>query len=298
MNNNIKTSLIIPVLNAEKTLSKCLSSVAIQDCDNYEIIVVDNGSTDGTRKIIHDFAEKFTNIRYVFEAKRGRGQARNAGVFAAQGEVIAMTDADCIVERDWLRRLTEPILASQAVATSGFEKDASGNYWSKMRQADDWRFVQPKIKDGYIDHLDTKNFAIRADVLKRLKFNPDLIACEDWDLFIRLKLEGVKINFITDLLVSHYHDASVAELIKTQFVQGKNASIVLSSYHRDADFLKVFGPGESANFFNWRNFLLFIPWTIWQFIFHSSAAPYRVLADLSWKIGVISFKLSRLKMRY
>lgn len=298
MNNNIKISLIIPVLNGEKTLSECLSGATSQDCDNYEIIVIDNGSTDKTKEIIQGFCGRFSHIRYIFEPKRGRGQARNAGVDAARGGVIAMTDADCVVEKDWLRLLTDPILKQEAFAASGFEKDATGNYWSEMRQADDWRFVEPKIKDGYIDHLDTKNFAIRADILKKLKFNDKLVACEDWDLFIRLKLEGIKIRFISDLLVAHYHDASIRELVKTQFVQGKNASMVLSSYHHDADFLKVFGPGESANFFSLRNFLLFIPWAIWQFIFHPSSAAYRVLADLSWKAGVISFKLSQIKFRY
>lgn len=298
MDSNKLVSLIIPVRNGEKTLEQCLDCIVRQDCENYEIVIIDNGSTDRTKEIINTFAQHFSNISYVFESKLGRGQARNAGVAAANGEVIAMTDVDCLVEKDWLSRLTGPILNNEAIATSGFEKDAIGNYWSRMRQAEDWRFIQEKIKGNHIDHLDTKNFAIRADVLKRLRFDPELVAFEDWDLFIRLKLEGIPINFIENLLVAHYHDSSVKDLVDTQFVRGENACMVISKYRYDVDFIKVFGRGEIVNFFSVYNFLVFIPWAIWQFMRHPFIAPYRVLADLSWKLGVLNFRLKKLLKIY
>lgn len=294
INSNIKISVIIPVFNGEKTIEECLLSVASQDYSNYEMIIVDNNSTDRTKELIFKLAIKFPNILYVFESRQGRGAARNAGVNVASGEIIAMTDVDCVVLSDWLTQLTELIIDKKELAVSGFESDATGNYWSKMRQVDDWRFIQTKINNNYTTHLDTKNFAIRADILKRLKFNSDLVACEDWDFFIRFKLEGGKVYFLPNLLVAHYHDASARALISTQFVQGWSATAIIHKYRDNQKFLEVFGREANANFFKFRNFLLFIPWAIWQFIYHPVSAPFRVLSDLSWKIGVLTFELKKI----
>lgn len=205
-----------------------------------------------------------------------------------------MTDVDCIVPSDWLIQLSNLIIDKKELAVSGFESDATGNYWSKMRQADDWRFIKSKIIGSYINHLDTKNFAIRADLLKKLKFNSELIACEDLDFFIRLKLEGIKIYFLPDLLVAHYHDASARELILTQFRQGYSAAAIIHKYKQNNLFKKIFSEDKSFNFSKLRNFLLFIPWALWQFIYHPVSAPYRVLADLSWKVGVLTFEFKKI----
>jgi GT2 family glycosyltransferase len=152
--------------------------------------------------------------------------------------------------------------------------------------------MKKNIQGNYTTHLDTKNFAIRADILKRLKFNSELLACEDLDLAIRLRLERVKIYFLPDLLVAHYHDASVKALISTQLSQGYSAAAIVASYQKNSKFIEVFNHDNSLNFTGLRNYILFLPWAVWQFIFHPVIAPYRVLADLAWKIGVIKFKLN------
>lgn len=294
---NIKISVIIPVFNGAKTIEECVLSVVNQDYNNYEIIIVDNNSTDNTKSLINSLAGRFSNISYIFESRQGRGAARNAGVMAASGEIIAMTDSDCIVPNNWLSLLIKPIIENKSEVVSGFERDATSNYWSSCRQHDDWRFIQTKIKDGFTTHLDTKNFAIRADILKRLKFNSELIACEDWDLLIRLRLEGFKVYFLPNLLVAHYHDSSAKALINTQLAQGKSATFIINSYLNNPKFIEVFGRDESLNFFKLRNFILFIPWACWQFLYRPILAPYRVLSDLAWKIGVINAELIRVFKR-
>jgi glycosyltransferase involved in cell wall biosynthesis len=293
LNKLPKVSVIIPVFNGEKTLTECLASVTQQDFLDYEIIVVNNNSTDNTKKIIDSFLNKTDKLVYVFESKQGRGSARNAGVDVARGEIIVMMDADCIAPLDWLSKIIQPILAGKELVVSGFQKDAIGNYWSNMRQEDDWRFIQSKIKDGYVDHLDTKNFAIKSSLLKKLRFNSQLPAYEDWDLFLRLKNEGIKIKFLPDLLVSHSHDSSLVELFKTQFHRGKSATDIFDFYRQDKNFQGLLKNDESASSFRLRNFLFFIPWATWQFIFKTKEAPYRVVADLAWKIGIIAAKISR-----
>lgn len=116
-------SAIIPVYNGSRTFSQCLGSVLNQTYSNYEVIVVNNNSTDETERIIKEFAVIDRRVKYIFEGYRSRGAARNAGIQAAGGEIIAMTDADCVVPHDWLSELIKPIVLENETAVMGFEED-------------------------------------------------------------------------------------------------------------------------------------------------------------------------------
>ena len=87
-------SVIIPVLNGERTIRECLVSLLRVDYlpERGEILVVDNGSTDRTAEIINSFP-----VRYLGEERRGKSYARNRGIEASKGEILAFTDADCVV---------------------------------------------------------------------------------------------------------------------------------------------------------------------------------------------------------
>ena len=100
----MKFSVVIPTYNRLATLRQTLAALVAQDYAEYEIIVVDDGSTDGTDAMI---AAEFRMVRYLQQANRGPAAARNAGIRAAQGEVIAFTDDDCIPPHDWLTRLAD-----------------------------------------------------------------------------------------------------------------------------------------------------------------------------------------------
>src|ERR671916_681647 len=97
-------SIVVPVLNGERTLRGCLTSLLRVDYppDRREILVVDNGSTDRTAEIIQSFP-----VQYLREEQRGCSAARNRGIQASRGELIASTDADCVVSSGWLRELVQ-----------------------------------------------------------------------------------------------------------------------------------------------------------------------------------------------
>lgn len=91
-------SVVIPAHNEEKLLSRCLKSVLNQDFDQpYEVIVVDNASTDQTAAIAKSFA-----VQVIKEPRKGVAAARKAGFAAAQANIVATTDADCVVPVNWL----------------------------------------------------------------------------------------------------------------------------------------------------------------------------------------------------
>ena len=91
-------SVLVPALNEEKYIENCLKSIQSQSCSEpYEVVVMDNGSEDDTRDIAEEFAD-----RVIVEPDLELYELRNKGIEVANGEKIAMTDADCVVEKGWL----------------------------------------------------------------------------------------------------------------------------------------------------------------------------------------------------
>ena len=96
-------SVIIPVYNAEKYIRKCLESVICQSYDSFEIIVVDDGSTDSTNVILKNYVRKYSYIKLIESENHGQGYARNLALQKAKGEYIFFLDADDFIERDTLK---------------------------------------------------------------------------------------------------------------------------------------------------------------------------------------------------
>ena len=92
--NDKRLCVIIPIYNMSEYISGCLNSVFAQTLKDIEIICVDDGPTDGSAKIISEFAKKDGRIRFIKQNNQGAGAARNAGIKAAKGEYIAFLDTD------------------------------------------------------------------------------------------------------------------------------------------------------------------------------------------------------------
>ncbi|MFM6456289.1 MAG: glycosyltransferase family 2 protein, partial [Planktothrix sp.] len=97
LSSSPQVSVIIPVYNGERYISQAIDSVLSQTDSNYEIIIVDDGSTDNTHQIIQHYIEKCQDldlIRYIFQSNQGVAAARNQGIQIAKGEFIALLDQD------------------------------------------------------------------------------------------------------------------------------------------------------------------------------------------------------------
>ena len=113
-------SIIVPVYNVEKYLNKCVDSILGQTFEEFELILVNDGSTDGSPSICRDYAGKDERVRYLTQENMGPGRARNVGIEAAAGKYILFVDSDDYIAVDMVEILYRNITASDAdMATCG-----------------------------------------------------------------------------------------------------------------------------------------------------------------------------------
>lgn len=122
-NNDIKISLIIPVYNVEKYLSEMLDSIYNQNFSEFEVIIVNDGSTDKSEEIILEYCKKYNNIIYLKQNNLGVSEARNLAIKKIQGKYCLFLDSDDYMEKNMLEKLYNKIEKNNAdVAICGFKK--------------------------------------------------------------------------------------------------------------------------------------------------------------------------------
>ena len=104
-NNSPQVSLIIPVYNVKETIHRCIETAINQRFSDYEIILVDDGSTDGSGSICDDYASERDNIHVIHKANGGLGSARNAGIQSAKGHYVCFADSDDYLEIDYISKM-------------------------------------------------------------------------------------------------------------------------------------------------------------------------------------------------
>lgn len=227
---SIDFSIIIPAFNADKTLQNCLQALAVQTVpkEKYEIIVVDDGSTDATSIIALRF-----DVCYIFQNNRGPASARNAGAAAAAGRIILFTDADCTPCRNWLEKMVQPFEDERVVA-------AKGSYKTHQTELAA-RFAQMEFEDRYdllkksdcIDMIDTYSAAFRRDVFQNTGgFDVSFPKAnnEDTELSYRLSKAGYRMVFVPAAVVYHTHPSSFLKYLKLKFWRGYWRIIVYRRY--------------------------------------------------------------------
>jgi glycosyltransferase involved in cell wall biosynthesis len=218
-----RVSLVIPVYNGEATIEQCLDSVLSQEVDfAYEIIVADS-STDRTPEII---AEKFPSVRYIrLEQRAYPGTARNAAIRAARAPIIAMTDADCVVDRSLLARMVAEHEAGEYEAVggaicNGTPESVSGTIGYLL----EFREFIPAAPRREVVTIPTANIAYRREVFERLGYFDDVRASEDLLFNWRLTLAGGRILFDPSIRVTHLNRTGWRKIVAYQAVLGRGSA--------------------------------------------------------------------------
>lgn len=125
-----RVTAVIPVYNEEACLEACIDSLRRQDFKSIEIIVVDDGSTDASRDICRSLG-----VRLLTQLHKGPGAARNAGAFAAKGDILVFADADMTFDRSYISKLLAPIVSGAAKASCHWNELVANweNPWARCR---------------------------------------------------------------------------------------------------------------------------------------------------------------------
>jgi glycosyltransferase involved in cell wall biosynthesis len=187
--DNPLISVVIPAYNEENYIGNTLQSLLEQDFQDFEIIVVDNASEDGTGEVARRFGAKV-----VYEKRRTVGAARQRGCLEARGKIIAMTDADTILPPNWLSRIAEEFEKDEKlVAFGGLYTLYSGPVLARLwiRHFAHLLWILDKwMSDGYWN-IPGSNIAFRRDAFFKVGgFREDLPIGEDVDLSLRLARLG------------------------------------------------------------------------------------------------------------
>ena len=194
-----RVSVVVPAYNEEKDLPVALASLLNQEFKDFELIVVDNGSSDETSVIA-----KRLGAKVIAENRRGIAQARQAGFLSSKGGIIATTDADTVVPPDWLSRIVNEFREnSNLVAIGGLYRFYSGpplvRAFSPMLAYHLWR-IDRRFTGGW--SLPGCNMAVTREAFLQVGgFNTCLHLCEDADLAHRLRAVG-NVALRPDLVVA------------------------------------------------------------------------------------------------
>ena len=109
-----KISVIVPIFNGEKYLCRCIDSILYQTFDDFELILINDGSSDNCAAICNEYMEKDTRIKVIHQENRGVSAARNAGLDIANGDYISFVDSDDYVYPQYLEYLYRAIIESDA----------------------------------------------------------------------------------------------------------------------------------------------------------------------------------------
>ncbi|MBU0952403.1 MAG: glycosyltransferase [Elusimicrobia bacterium] len=253
-------SIIIAVKNGEKTIRKCLNSVFALDYQNFEVIIVNDGSTDGTKEVISSFkirkyGNKEASLTVIDIPGLGPAEARNIGVKQAKGEYIALTDADCIVDARWLNELlkgfkiehNQPWVPVQGAGIAGvggaqlIPDDESkfgktiGGFMKVIGFVTD--YIKPKYADNLknymkkTDHNPTCNVMYKKEIFDKVGgFLSGMWPGEDVEFDYRVRKAGFALLYNPGAVVYHYRADNLEKFKKMMLSYGRVQGELVKKY--------------------------------------------------------------------
>jgi O-antigen biosynthesis protein len=223
-----RVSVVVCTYNGGRTLGQCLQSLQQLDYPNCEVIVVDDGSTDDTRDIV----SRFPRIKAVHQTNQGLSAARNAGLRAASGEIVAYTDSDCFADRDWLTLLVAQLMRSGAAAVGGPNLTPEDGWLAACVAAAPGQPTHVLESDQVAEHIPGCNMAFRKEALLAINgFDPLYRkAGDDVDVCWRLQQAGLWITFAPGAFVWHHRRQGPRAYLRQQAGYGE-AEALLRFHH-------------------------------------------------------------------
>lgn len=216
-------SVIVPVLNGEEVIGNCLEACLSQDLDRerYEVIVVDNGSTDKTRDIVGSFSGR--GVVLTEEKKPSSYAARNKGIEKASGELLAFTDADCVPSKQWLSSHLDCInngskLSGGAVNVVQADPKSATETYDRISHLNQRIYVERQ------NFAATANLVVNREVFDEVgTFDEDLVSSGDMEFGQRAS-KSFDITYCEDAVVDHPARKGLRNLWRKNYRLGQGAA--------------------------------------------------------------------------
>lgn len=209
-----KISIIVPIYNAEKYLERCINSILVQTFTDFELILINDGSTDQSAEIMDQYARKDPRVVAIHQKNSGVSAARNTGIRAAKGKYIGFVDADDTVEPMMYQKLYESIEHECAdIAMVGWSKIIFGQkeLVPIFKKNNGYRVLErEKLLEKIFDENEQAiiatvwNKLINAELVKQIPFNAEIAYGEDTWYSYQLIMNSKKIVCINEALYNYY----------------------------------------------------------------------------------------------
>lgn len=231
-------SIIIPVFNRPGELAELLASLTCQTFSQFEVIVIEDGSSISSEKIIDRFKDLFS-ISYIQQENSGQGFARNRGMAQAKGDFFVVLDSDVIVPASYLEVLNQAILDRSLDAFGG--PDAAASDFSNLQKAMDYAMtsfwttggIRGKLKDPSKYQARGFNMGVSRRVFEKIGGFVDPNRGEDIEWSIRIKKAGFKLELVEEAFVYHKRKNTLWSFAKQAFSFGSNR-VNVSRFHPEA----------------------------------------------------------------
>jgi glycosyltransferase involved in cell wall biosynthesis len=241
-------SIVIPARNEGRRIAHCLHSLRNQSVafDQYEVIVVDDGSDDDTTEVAQQ-----NGARVIRQSKKGTSAARNRGIADALGDIVLFTDADCIAAPNWVEQLARPLMNTAIHGTVGRIVTRQAHWLARLIQAElDERYSR-MTQHEFIDFINSGNCGFKRSILCDNRYDESFAWIEDLELSFRLARSGNRMIFVQDAVVSHEHPQNLWVYLRRKFRYASFASIL---YRRYPD--KILSDSRTPSYLRWQLMLV------------------------------------------
>jgi len=264
-----RVSVVIAAYNASRTIDDCLTSILKQDFSDYEVVVVDDGSTDDTVEKVKEYP-----VRLIKNPSQGLPAARNAGFEASKGNIVIFLDSDCIVGRDLIGDLVRPLQNPEIGVTQPWWDNVTKDRLVPSLIFKIYEYSLPNTE--YTDYFWGYCFAIRRELLKRVGgFDPATrMGADDIELAQRIIKAGYRIYLMKELRVKHLFRQSLLGHIKRHFRIARDQFVYV---HQSKKFMY----NQRINAVEYVKFILHGLTILALFFIPLSPIPFLVLLILS-----------------
>ncbi len=236
-------SVVVAVRNEREHIKECIESLFNQDYEDYEVIVVDGMSDDGTFELLKELQKKY-DFKLLRNEKKNAAAGRNIGIREAKGEAIAFIDGDAVASKDWLKNIKKAFEKSGAIGVGGvdllpeeseYKAKAIGLVMTsplarggRLNPSTQHSLME---KERFVEHIPTCNLCLKREIFDKVGlFDESFVKGQDLELNFRIVKAGYKLFYSPSIKVIHYRKQHIHHFAK-QIYKWAKAKVAIIKKH-------------------------------------------------------------------